>query len=78
MNSLAYILIGWSGNQNLVAAGVDKLFSRRPIFKIFICAPDQAGKKVVAPNQSARPIVTQLQTLLFALYYLNNTYNFHI
>ena len=32
-------------------------------------------QKMIAQNQSAPPIETQLETLLFALYYLNSTYS---
>ena len=40
----------------------------------FSDAPDRARKKMGAPNQIARSIETQLETLLFALYYLKSTY----
>ena len=36
--------------------------------QISLWGPDQARKKMGAQNQSARPIGTQLETLLFAHY----------
>ena len=51
--------------------GVDKFLLRHPIF----WAPDQARKKMGTQKQIARPIETQLKTLLFALYCLEGTYN---
>ena len=50
---------------------MDKFFSGRPIFRArnVDCAPDRAHKKVGAENQSECPIKTQLEILLFALYY---------
>ena len=48
--------------------GVDKFFSRRPIFRArnITCAPNRVRKKMCAQNQSARPIETLQETLLFA------------
>ena len=59
--------------------GVDKFLSRRPIFRArnFTYAPDQARKKVGPQIQSARLIKTKLKTLIFVLYYLSSTNNFH-
>ena len=37
----------------------------------------ERAEKVSAQNQSARAIETQLETLLFVLYYINSTYNVH-
>ena len=46
--------------------------------QISFWASDRARKKKIgAQNQIAGPIETQLETLLFALYYLNSTYNHH-
>ena len=39
--------------------------------------PDWTWKKMGTQNQSERLVETQLETLLFVLYYLNNTYSFH-
>ena len=50
-------------------SGVDKFISRHPIFR--------ARKKMGASNQSARPIKTQVEILLFVRYYLISTYSFH-
>ena len=36
---------------------------------------DRARETMVAQNQSARPMKTQLEKFLFALYYLNSTYS---
>ena len=51
----------------LYLTGVDKFVSRRPIFweRNFTCSPDRARKNMSAQNQSARPIETQLEILLF-------------
>ena len=38
---------------------------------------DRAREKMGAQNQNASLIETQLEKLLFALYYLNSTYSFH-
>ena len=56
-----------------------QFFFRRPIFwaRKFICAPDQARKKMGTQNQIARPIETQIKRILFAFYYLNSIYNHH-
>ena len=61
------------------SSGVDKLLSWRPTFRArnSTCVPNQARKKMRAQNQSTYPIETQLETLLFVLYYLNSTYSFH-
>ena len=58
---------------------VDKFLSGHPILWAgnFICAPNRARRKMGAQNQSAPPIETQLEKLLFALYYLNSTCSFH-
>ena len=60
-------------------AGLDQFHSRLPVFpsRNFTCAHDRARKKMGPQNQIARPIETQLETLLFALYYLNISYNLH-
>ena len=55
--------------------GVGKFLSRYPTFRasnftLFY-------KKMGAQNQNARPIETQLETLLLVLYYLKSTYSFH-
>ena len=43
---------------------------------ILLARPIGHAKKMAAQNQSIRPIETQLETFLFALYYLNITYSF--
>ena len=66
-------------SKSTVISGVHQFLFRRPIFWAcnFTCAPDQALKKMGAQNQIVRPIETQLETLLFAIYYLNSTYNLY-
>ena len=39
--------------------------------------PDRARKKIGAQNQSTRSIEAQLETLLFARYYVINIDSFH-
>ena len=64
---------------NHVMPGVDKFPSRRPIFRArnLTCMRDWASRKTDSQNQSARRIEKQLETLVFALCYLNSTYNLH-
>ena len=45
--------------------GVDIFLSRRPIGR---------EKKMGTPNKTACPMETQLEKLLFVLYYLNSTF----
>ena len=57
---------------------MDKFLSRRSAFwaRNYTCALDRARKKMGSQNQGARPIDTQLETLLFVLYCVNGTYSF--
>ena len=43
----------------------------------FLTARSIGHAKMGAQNQSARLIETELETLLFSLYYLNSSYSFH-
>ena len=43
----------------------------------FLGRPIEHARKMSAHKQIARLIETQLESLLFALYYLNSTYNLH-
>ena len=40
----------------------------------FTCMPDRTLKQMGTPNQSARPIETQLKTLIFVIYYLHHKF----
>ena len=53
-------------------------FSKRPTFRArnFTCAPDRA-RKMGGQILIESPIETQLETLVFVLYYLNKTCSFH-
>ena len=60
-------------------SGVDKFLSSRPILECAILFAHPIGHaKMGAQYQGAGPIETELETLLFALYYLNSTYSFNL
>ena len=66
-------------SQVATTTGVDKFLYKRPIFQMrkFYLRAWSGTQKMGAQSQIVRPIETQLETLLFALYYLNSTYNLH-
>ena len=62
-----------------VKARIDKFLSK-PLFfgaQINLRAQSDLRARMGAQIQIARPIETQLETLSFALYNLNSTYNLH-
>ena len=54
-------------------SAVDKFLFRRAIL---LARPIGHAKNMGAQNHTARPIETQLETLLFALCYLNSNFTF--
>ena len=63
----------------VVLSGVEKFLSRCPILgRAILFARPIGHAKMGAQNQSAGPIETKLETLLFALHYLNSTYSFNL
>ena len=63
----------------VVLSGVEKFLSRCPILgRELLFARPIGHAKMGAQNQSAGLIETKLETLLFALHYLNSTYSLNL